>query len=129
VIAVSENDGAVVLEVQGDITDAVMDEFSGLVGELVDRRKVRVVLSVRRVGRVSLKAIKWLAGNLRRLRQRDGDMRLAGLSPYWTSLLELTENQNMFLVFPSVDEAVASYRGFSAARVPAEAGLVSSAAG
>jgi hypothetical protein len=88
-----------------------------------------VVLSVRRVGWVSLKSIKWLAGNLRRLRQRDGDMRLAGLNPYWTNLLALTENQNLFAVFSSVDEAVASYRLHPALRVPAVAGLVSSAAG
>jgi anti-anti-sigma factor len=129
VIAVSENDGTVVLELQGDFTDSAMDEFSGLVDELLDGRKVRVVLSVRRVGWVSLKSIKWLAGNLRRLRQRDGDMRLAGLNPYWTNLLALTENQNLFAVFSSVDEAVSSFRIHPALRVPAVAGLVSSAAG
>lgn len=127
-IAVSENDGAVVLEVQGDFTDAVMDEFSGLVSELAERRGVRLVVSVRRVGSVSLKAIKWLAGNLKRIRSRDGDMRLAGLNPNWNSMLTLTDNQNLFLVFNSVDEAVASYRGFAAGRVPAGAVLVSSAA-
>lgn len=128
-IGVSENDGTVVLEMQGDFTDAVMDELGGLIGELVDRRKVKVVLGVKRVSWVTLKGIKWLAGNLRKLRQRDGDMRLAGLSPHWTSLLELTENQNLFAIYPSVEEAVASYRTRPGVSVPTGAGLVPSAAG
>lgn len=127
-IAVSENDGAVVLEVQGDFTEAAMDEFSGLVDELVERRRVMLVLNVKRVGSVRLSAIKWLAGNLKRIRQRDGDMRLAGLSPNWTSLLALTENQNLFSVYNSVEEAVASYRGFAGTRIPSGAVLVSGAA-
>ena len=109
-IAVTESESAVVLEMQGDFSEPAMDEFSRVVGGLIDRRKVQIVLSVRRVGWVSLKSIKWLAGNLKKLRQRNGDIRLTGLSPYWTSLLELTENQNLFGLYPSVEEAVASYR-------------------
>ena len=116
-IAVTESEGAVVLEMQGDFSDPSMDEFSRIVSGLIDSRKVQVVLSVRRVGWVSLKSIKWLAGNLKKLRQRNGDIRLTGLSPYWTSLLELTENQNLFAIFPSVEEAVASYRPVAAGAV------------
>jgi len=109
-IAVTESESAVVLEMQGDFSEPAMDEFSRVISGLIDRRKVQVVLSVRRVGWVSLKSIKWLAGNLKKLRQRNGDIRLTGLSPYWTSLLELTGNQNLFGIYASVEEAVASYR-------------------
>ena len=109
-IAVTENEGAVVLDMQGDFSEPAMDEFSRVISGLIDSRKVQIVLSVRRVGWVSLKSIKWLAGNLKKLRQRNGDIRLTGLSPYWTSLLELTENQNLFGIYASVEEAVASYR-------------------
>ncbi len=114
-IAVSENNDTVVLELQGELSDTTLDEFNSLIGSLIEKRHVQVVLSLKRAGWTSLKALKWLVGNLRKLRQRDGDMKLAGLNPYWTNILELTETHRLFDVYSSVDEALASFRPLTAA--------------
>ena len=114
-IAVCENDGAVVLEVQGDFSEPAMDEFNRVMTPILDRRKVQVVLSLRRASWISLKALKWLVGNLKKIRARDGDMKLAGLNPYWTSLLELTGTHHLFDVYPSVEDAIASYHPLTTA--------------
>lgn len=109
-IAVRENDDVVVVELDGEFAERAIEEFRGVVAALLDDGKVHVVLNLKRAPWTSLKALKWLVEHLRRLRQNDGDLKLAGMNPYLANLLELTGTLNLFDVYPSVDEALASYR-------------------
>jgi len=109
-IAVRENEDAVVVEVDGELTEQAIDEFNGVISSLLNNGKVQVVLNLKRARWTSLKALKWLVEYVRRLRQRNGDLRLAGINPYLANLLELTGTLAMFDVYSSVDDALASYR-------------------
>ena len=109
-IAVRENDDVVVVEVDGEFAERAIEEFNGIIATLLDDGKVHVVLNLKRAPWTSLKALKWLVEYLRKLRQNDGDLKLAGMNPYLANLLELTGTLNLFDVYPSVDDALESYR-------------------
>ena len=109
-IVVRESDETVVVEVDGEFAERVADEFHTVISGLLDDGKVRVVLNLRRAQWTSLKALKWLVGYVKKLRQQDGDLKLAGLTPYFANLLELTGTLTLFDVYPSVEDAVASFR-------------------
>ena len=109
-IAVRENTGAVVVEVDGEFAERIVEEFNGVIMSLLRDGNVHVVLNLKRSRWTSLKALKWLVGNGRKLREHNGDLKLAGLNPYMRNLLELTGTGNMFAVYPSVEDALASFR-------------------
>jgi len=109
-IAVRESEETVVVEVDGEFAERVADEFNGVIAGLLDDGKVQVVLNLRRAQWTSLKALKWLVGYVKKLRQRNGDLKLTGLTPYFSNLLELTGTLTLFDVYPSVEDAVASFR-------------------
>ena len=109
-IAVRESEETVVVEVDGEFAERVAEEFNTVISSLLDSGKVHLVINLRRAQWTSLKALKWLVGYVKKLRQRNGDMKLAGLNPYLSNLLELTGTLTLFDVYPSVEDAVASYR-------------------
>lgn len=109
-IAVRESADVIVVEVDGEFAEQVMEDFNGVISGLLDDGKVHVVLNLKRAPWTSLKALKWLVEYVRKLRENDGDMKLAGMNPYLANLLDLTGTINLFDVYPSVEEALASYR-------------------
>lgn len=120
-IAVREIDGTTVVEVDGEFAERTAEEFNGVITGLLDQGRVRVVLNLRRAQWTSLKALKWLVGHVRRFRARNGDLKLAGLNPYFANLLELTGTLTLFDVYVTVDDAVAAFAPRLAPAEPAVA--------
>ncbi len=112
-IAVRESEDAVVVEVDGEFSEHQIEEFNGVITTLLGDGNVRVVLNLKRTRWTGLKALKWLVESVKKLRRRDGDLKLTGLSPYLANLLELTGTLTLFDVYSSVDEALTSYRPVS----------------
>jgi anti-sigma B factor antagonist len=108
-IAVRETGGAVVVEVDGEFAERTAEEFNGVITSLLDDGRTQVVLNLRRAQWTSLKALKWLVAHVRRFRARNGDLKLTGLNPYLANLLELTGTLTLFDVYPTVEDAVASF--------------------
>lgn len=109
-IAVRENEDAVVVEMDGEFAERQIAEFNQVVAALIHDGKVRVVLNLQRAHWTSLQALKWLVEHVKRLRQQDGDLKLTGLNPHIAGLLELTGTLTLFDVYPTVDAALASYQ-------------------
>ena len=109
-IAVRENNEAVVVEVDGEFAERVVEEFNGVISCLLRDGNVHVVLNLRRSRGANLKALKWLVGSEKKLRERNGDLKLAGVNPYMSNLLQLTGTMHMFDVYSTVEDALASYR-------------------
>lgn len=108
-IAVRDTGDTIVVEVDGEFAERAAEEFNGVVGSMLDQGKVRVVLNLRRAQWTSLKALKWLVGHVKRFRSRNGDLKLAGPNPYLANLLTLTGTQSLFDIYPSVEDALASF--------------------
>ena len=109
-IAVRENNEAIVVEVDGEFAERSLEEFNGVISTLIKDGNVRVILNLKRSHRTSLKALKWLVGNEKKLRAQNGDLKLAGLNPYMSNLLEVTGTKHVFDVYSTVEDALASYR-------------------
>jgi len=114
-IAVRENSEVVVVEVEGEFAEQGADEFGRVIGSLIEKNQVCVVLNLKRAKWTSLRSLKWLVGYLKRIRQQNGDLKLASPNPYLTSLLELTGTLYLFDVYPSVEDALESFRLVSSA--------------
>ena len=109
-IAVRENEGTVVVEMNGEFAEQQIAEFNQVVTALLHDGKFRVVLNLKRAHWASLQALKWLVEHVKKFRQHDGDLKLTGLNPYVAGLLELTGTLTLFDVYPTVDAALASYQ-------------------
>ncbi len=77
----------------------------------------RVVLDCERAGRGGRWLIRCLLTWLEEALKRNGDLRLAAVSPEFTSLLQKARILHLFEVYETVDEAVESFTA-----IPANAG-------
>lgn len=108
-IAVREAGEVVVVEIEGEFAERTAEDFNGQINALLAEGRTRVVISLRRAQWTSLKALKWLVAHVRNFRARNGDLKLTGLNPYLSNLLEMTGTLTLFDVHPSVEDAVASF--------------------
>jgi anti-anti-sigma factor len=67
-----------------------------------------VVVDLSRVRSLDLAGLDVLLQCMTQVANRDGSLRLAGVSPQAATILELTRMDRVFDLFPSVSEAVAS---------------------
>ena len=107
-IAVRETGGAIVVEIDGEFAERTAEEFNAVITSLLEEERTQVVLNLVRAQWTSLRALKWLVAHLRKLRSRNGDLKLAGPNEYLENLLELTGTKKLFNVYPTVEDAVAS---------------------
>jgi len=109
-VAVRDNGEAVVVEVHGEFAEKSLDEFNGVMASLLQNGRVQIVINLKRAQWASLKALKWLVEHVHRARDRNGDMKLAGLNPHLSNMLELTGTHSLFDVYGNVEDAVNSFR-------------------
>ena len=99
----------VVVQLVGDALDAsCVDKFRADIGPLLEDC-VSVVFDFSELKFVDSSGIGALLSCLRLVRSRGGEIRLSGLLPNVQSLFQLVRLDRLFEVFPSSDEAVASF--------------------
>ena len=107
-IGFEDRDGSAVAVVAGPMTaetsdtfrekfDAWLQDVSGTPALIVDLGQVEVMDS---------SGLGALLGALRRIAEKGGDMRLAGLQPKPRLVFEITRAYKAFDIFDSVDEAI-----------------------
>lgn len=67
-----------------------------------------VVIDMSNVRQMDSAALDMLLSCMVQISRRDGELKLAGLSPEAATMLELTRMDRIFEIFPSVPEAVTS---------------------
>ena len=98
-----------VMEVEGEFADQVAEEFVKLIDGMFERNRFHVVLDMTKAKWTSLKALKYLVRYVKKFREKDGDIKLAGINPYLSNLLNLTGTTVLFDVYRTVEMAVAVY--------------------
>jgi len=101
----------VVLQCEGPITSGPEVEYleQQTSSELEEGTK-HLVLEVSAVPRVDSSGLGMMVRLTMRARKAGGDLKIASPPAFVTSLLEMTRLATLFHVFPSAQEAVASYR-------------------
>jgi anti-anti-sigma factor len=106
---------AVTVKALPDRLDAVeLPAFRRAMQSVIDSDQPQVVLDLSSVKYLDSAGIENILHCLSVVVRRDGELKLAALSPEAASLLSLTRVARFFEIFPSVDEAVHSFDSFVA---------------
>lgn len=106
----------VVIAVNGEITFENADLLRQKLNELVESQHHRLVIDLIHLRYMSSAGMGVLVHGLKKTRQHDGDLRLANLSAKMRRVFLITQFTHHFAVFPTVDEAVASFAAPAPAR-------------
>jgi anti-sigma B factor antagonist len=84
---------------------------------LLESDRPRMVLDCSQVQHIDSAGIEVLLESMEEVMKRDGDLKLAALSPSCAAILELMRVDRLFEVFETADEAARSFRAIAAPEV------------
>ena len=100
---------AIVIDVQGEITFENSDDLRNQINELCQQGKNRLIIDLAKLKYMSSAGMGVLVHGLKKTRQGNGDLRLVNLNSKMRRVFLITQFTHHFAVFPTVDEAIASY--------------------
>ena len=108
-ITVTHAGTATVVAPAGDLDMAVAPELSQALKDLIDQGRRQLVLDLGRVDYVDSAGLGALVASIKRARGAGGDIRLCALQPDVRSVFDMTRLMKVIDVFPSRDDALASW--------------------
>lgn len=100
--------GSTVVEVVGDVDLHRSAEFQQALMKIVDQNPTRLVVDLSGVPYMDSSGVASLVKLLSRTRQRDIDLKLAGLTDRVRSMFEITRLDSVFQICGTVNEALVS---------------------
>lgn len=108
----------VVMQVPEILNVREVKNFMQELGPLLETNRPRVVLDCSQVCSMESAGVEMLLRCLEEVLKRDGDLKLAALSPEAEVILELMRVARVFETFQTCDEAVRSFHAVPADAVP-----------
>ena len=99
-------DDITVIELTGELDHSGMAAVKNIINELLAVGKPKVVLNLRKVKMASLMHIGVLVEEMRKLRERGGDLKLAGLGGTVSKVFDCIGTQDLFCRFGNVKDAI-----------------------
>jgi anti-sigma B factor antagonist len=99
----------IVMEVPAELTHAEGKEFLHELQPLLEDDHPRVVLDCSRLQYIDSAGIEMLLQCMEEAMKRDGDVKLAAVSPATAAILELMRVDRVFEMFESTEQAAASF--------------------
>lgn len=98
-----------VIDVAGDIDLREMIRIKDVIGSLIEREQTKVVLNLKAVDHINYLSIGVLLERLRILRNLNGDLKLAGMSPYVRDIFRVVGMDQYFEDYASLEDAIESF--------------------
>ncbi len=108
----------VVMQVPEILNVKEVDIFMQELGPLLESNRPRIVLDCSQVRCMESAGVEMLLRCLEEVLKRDGDLKLAALSPEAEVILELMRVARVFETFQTCDDAVRSFNAIPADAVP-----------
>ena len=108
-ITVTQQAGVCILSICGRVDSLTSDEVEAVLDEQIRKGEVRLVADLSQVDYMSSSGLRSLLTSLRHVRQRHGDLSLAGLHSSLHQMLELAGFTNIFKIYPTTAEAVSAF--------------------
>jgi anti-anti-sigma factor len=108
----------IVMELPEELKHAQVKAFLSGLQPLLETDRPRIVLDCSRVANIDSAGVEMLLYCLREAMKRDGDLKLAAVSPESAIILELMRVDRLFEVFGSSDEAARSFHTFGVPETP-----------
>jgi len=99
----------IVIQVPEQLHAAEVCNFMPELGPLLESNRPRIVLDCSQVRSIDSAGVEMLLHCLEEALKRDGDLKLAALSPQADVILELMRVARVFEAFPTSEEAVRSF--------------------
>jgi anti-sigma B factor antagonist len=98
-----------VIDVAGDIDFREMIRIKDMIGGLIEKDRIKVVLNLRSVDHINYLSIGLLLERLRLLRNLNGDLKLAGMSPFLRDIFRVVGMDRFFEDYTSLEDAIESF--------------------
>lgn len=98
-----------VIDVAGDIDFREMIRIKDVIGGLIEKDRLKVVLNLKAVDHINYLSIGVLVERLRILRNLNGDLKLAGVSPYVRDIFRVVGMDQFFEEYTSLEDAIESF--------------------
>ena len=108
----------VVMQVPEVLKVSEVHEFMQELGPLLESNRPRIVLDLSQVRSMESAGVEMLLRCLEEVLKRDGDLKLAALSPEAEVILELMRVARVFETFATCEDAVRSFNAIPADAVP-----------
>jgi anti-sigma B factor antagonist len=101
--------GVTVVQVDGQLIVGNRHELKDLVQSALDRGDRRLLIDFSRTGYIDSSGLGALVSVSKKVRESNGDLRLAGLNEDLRSLFELTKLDTLFTITDTPEQALASF--------------------
>lgn len=101
--------GVAILEIDGQLIVGNRQELKTLVQEGLDRGERKFLIDCSRTGYIDSSGLGALVTLSKKVRESNGDLRIAGLNEDLRALFELTKLDTLFHITPSPEDALAGF--------------------
>lgn len=108
-INISEMRRVTLVEVSGRVDSTNANKLGDALNEQIDAGRVQMVLDLSGVEYMSSAGLREIVAAAKKVRNTNGDLRLASLSPRVKEVLDLAGLDMIFKIFPTQVEAVGSF--------------------
>jgi len=98
-----------VIDVSGDIDFREMIRIKNVIGGSIEKDRLKVVLNLRAVAHINYLSIGVLLERLKLLRNLNGDLKLAGMSPFLRDIFKVVGMDRFFEDYTSLEDAIESF--------------------
>jgi len=98
-----------VIDVAGDIDFREMNRIREMIGGLIEKERTKVVLNLKSVDHINYLSIGVLLERLKVLRTLNGDLKLAGMSPFLRDIFKVVGMDRFFEEYTSLEDAIESF--------------------
>jgi len=105
----SREHGVAVLKVSGYLDTTTASELEAALNGLLDKRNFKIVIDLSGVNYISSAGWGIFIGEIKEIRHRGGDIKLAGMSGDVYEVFQLLEFNSILEAFGSADEAIDSF--------------------
>src|SRR4030095_9340842 len=98
-----------VIDLTGDIYFREMIRIKDAIGSLIEKERIKVVLNLKSVDHINYLSIGVLLERLKLLRNLNGDLKLAGMSPFLRDIFKVVGMDRFFEDYTSLEDAIESF--------------------
>lgn len=98
-----------VIDLAGDIDFREMIRIKDAIGSLIEKERIKVVLNLKSVDHINYLSIGVLLERLKLLRNLNGDLKLAGMSPFLRDIFRVVGMDRFFEDYTSLEDAIESF--------------------
>lgn len=103
------NTAVSVIDVAGSLDLNSVDEFEATLLELFQKNRFKIVINIEKLSYISSAGVGVLVGNIKEVRKKKGDIKIAGENLEFHKVVELLDLDRLFPLFKTEDEASRSF--------------------